>query len=233
MTPEEQEEANRIAVRNQKTQYAQNYFSPMFDRISTGLSNIINPIVAGFSPQIGGGYLASYKAKQAGLNAIKEAAKGNKPSDQPVQEEISAGNNAAQNVQNVAGTMSTSTDGGQQAVVAEVPTLTGKNDRIISLTPGRSMSLTTPNMQSDIDKQKSQMQSIFTQSDNKTRGSKSRMGLFGNYGKDVEIRKTYDPETNKITRSKFVDGEKVEKGKGFKGVRRAKRAGGFGRKRNK
>jgi hypothetical protein len=113
------------------------------------------------------------------------------------------------------------------------PSLSGKNDRIISLTPGKSMSLNTPNMQGDIDKQKSQMQSTFTKSDNKIRGSKSRFGLFGNYGKDVEVRKTYDPETNKITRSKFVNGEEVQKGKGFKGVRKAKRAGSFGRKRNK
>ena len=95
------------------------------------------------------------------------------------------------------------------------------------------MSLNTPNMQGDIDKQKSQMQSNLTKSDNKIRGSKSRFGLFGNYGKDVEVRKTYDPETNKIKRSKFVNGEEVQKGEGFKGVRRAKRAGSFGRKRNK
>ena len=229
MTREEQEEANRIAVRNQKTQYAQNYFSPMFDRISRGFSNIINPLVAGFNPTFGGGYTAAYKAEQAGLNAMREAAKGNKTSDQPVQQEVSAGTNAAQNVQNGAGTISTNTDGGQQAIVAQVP----GSGSIISLTPGRSMSLTAPDMQSDIDKQKSQMQSMFTQSDNKIRGSKSRMGLFGNYGKDVEIRKTYDPETGKITRSKFVDGEQVKKGQGFQGVRRAKRAGNFGKIQDK
>lgn len=103
----------------------------------------------------------------------------------------------------------------------------------MSITPSNSFISNMNSMSGDISKQKADMEATFTQSDNKIRGSKSRMGLFGNYGKDVEIRKTYDPETNKITRSKFVDGEKVEKGKGFKGVRRAKRAGGFGRKRNK
>ena len=60
------------------------------------------------------------------------------------------------------------------------------------------------------------------------------MGLFGNYGKDVKITKTYDPSTGKITRQKFVDGEEVDRTKrGFKGVRRAKRAGNFGRRQQK
>ena len=66
---------------------------------------------------------------------------------------------------------------------------------------------------------------------NKTTGSRTRMGLFGNYGKDVKKTKTYDPSTGKITRQKFVDGEEVDRTKrGFKGVRRAKRAGNFGRR---
>jgi hypothetical protein len=137
---------------------------------------------------------------------------------------LTADNNAAQNNQNDGPTRSTSTDGGGGRLFL------GSNSSVGSFMPKPKFNI-SPEMQSNISDISAKVDSI--KSDNKIRGSKSRMGLFGNYGKDVEIRKTYDPETNKITRSKFVDGEKVEKGKGFKGVRRAKRAGGFGRKRNK
>jgi hypothetical protein len=47
---------------------------------------------------------------------------------------------------------------------------------------------------------------------NKNTASKSRtrMGLFGNYGKDVEIRKTSDETTGKVNREKLVDGKVVK-----------------------
>jgi hypothetical protein len=40
--------------------------------------------------------------------------------------------------------------------------------------------------------------------------SRNRMGLFGNYGKDVTIKKTSNEVTGKVNREKFVDGKLVK-----------------------
>ena len=165
------------------------------------------------APLTGGPFAALQKAKKSAFRAMSNAGKG---------EEVSAANNVAQNDQNGADTISTSTDGGEQAIVTQDE----ESENFIPLMPGKAPKLSTrPNfsMGMRVGKQQSQQ-------NNKITGSKTRMGLFGNYGKDVKIAKTYDPSTGKITRQKFVDGEQVKKDKGFKGVRRAKRAGNFGRK---
>tara|TARA_R100001510_G_C7587440_1_gene158256 strand:+ start:75 stop:782 length:708 start_codon:yes stop_codon:yes gene_type:complete len=51
--------------------------------------------------------------------------------------------------------------------------------------------------------------------------SKNRFGLFGNYGKDVEIRKVRDASTGLISRQKFVDGERVQSGRERRASRKA------------
>tara|TARA_R100000773_G_C4200763_1_gene103349 strand:+ start:156 stop:857 length:702 start_codon:yes stop_codon:yes gene_type:complete len=51
--------------------------------------------------------------------------------------------------------------------------------------------------------------------------SKNRFGLFGNYGKDVEIRKVRDASTGLISRQKFVDGKRVRSGRERRASRRA------------
>ena len=51
--------------------------------------------------------------------------------------------------------------------------------------------------------------------------SKNRFGLFGNYGKDVEIRKVRDASTGLISKQKFVDGERVQSGKERRAARRS------------
>tara|TARA_R110001632_G_scaffold226102_1_gene359491 strand:+ start:45 stop:761 length:717 start_codon:yes stop_codon:yes gene_type:complete len=43
-----------------------------------------------------------------------------------------------------------------------------------------------------------------------TSKSRNRMGLFGNYGKDVTIKKTSNEVTGKVNREKFVDGKLVK-----------------------
>lgn len=51
--------------------------------------------------------------------------------------------------------------------------------------------------------------------------SKNRFGLFGNYGKDVEIKKVRDASTGLISKQKFVDGERVQSGKEKRAARRS------------
>jgi len=71
------------------------------------------------------------------------------------------------------------------------------------------------------------------QIDKGTTGSRSRMGLFGNYGKNVEITKTLDP-SGKVTRRKFVDGELVKTGdKSMKTFRQARREKNIGKIQDK
>ncbi len=214
--------------------FMNNYISPLVSSVSNSLSNYTQSNLDR-TDQTMQSY--GYDLGKTSMNPIKEVVKKSVggPGD-PKNEiiipqaeevkfpEIKASTNAAQNNQNDGTTRSTSTDGGGGRLFL------GSNSSVGSFMPKPKFNI-SPEMQSNISDISAKVDSI--KSDNKIRGSKSRMGLFGNYGKNVEIRKTYDPETNKITRSKFVDGEKVEKGKGFKGVRRAKRAGGFGRKRNK
>jgi len=78
----------------------------------------------------------------------------------------------------------------------------GKNKK-----PSNTFSVNTPNMQNEITKQKSGMEKTFEDSNNKTTSSRRRGGLFTNYGKDVEIRKTFDESTGRTNKQKFVDGE--------------------------
>jgi len=51
--------------------------------------------------------------------------------------------------------------------------------------------------------------------------SKNRFGLFGNYGKDVEIKKVRDASTGLISKQKFVDGKRVQSGKEKRASRKA------------
>jgi len=51
--------------------------------------------------------------------------------------------------------------------------------------------------------------------------SKNRFGLFGNYGKDVEIKKVRDASTGLISKQKFVDGKRVQSGKERRAARKA------------
>jgi len=51
--------------------------------------------------------------------------------------------------------------------------------------------------------------------------SKNRFGLFGNYGKDVEIKKVRDASTGLISKQKFVDGERVQSGKEKRDARKS------------
>lgn len=59
----------------------------------------------------------------------------------------------------------------------------------------------------------------------KNRFSKTRGGLFGNYGKEVTINKIVNPETGKVSREKFVDGKYVSSTAERKNFRKQKKEG--------
>jgi hypothetical protein len=74
-----------------------------------------------------------------------------------------------------------------------------------------------------------QISNLFTKSDNSFSKSKSRMGLFGNYGKDVTIKKTLDTNTGRVNKQKFVDGEEVKNRNENKNFNKAKRVSRVGK----
>jgi len=59
----------------------------------------------------------------------------------------------------------------------------------------------------------------------KNRFSKTRGGLFGNYGKEVTINKIVNPDTGKVSREKFVDGKYVSSTAERKNLRKQKKEG--------
>jgi len=73
-------------------------------------------------------------------------------------------------------------------------------------------------------KQNKDMKSMFEESNDKNSSSRKRGGLFNNYGKQIEIKKTYDPTTGRTNRQKFVDGELASDRNNNQDMRRQRRS---------
>lgn len=71
----------------------------------------------------------------------------------------------------------------------------------MNLSIDNSISNLGKNLQQNMD-----LDSKFDKTNNNV-SSKTRGGLFGNYGKKVEIRKTFDESTGRTNKQKFIDGE--------------------------
>ena len=68
------------------------------------------------------------------------------------------------------------------------------------------------------------MKSMFEESNDKNSSSRKRGGLFNNYGKQIKIKKTYDPTTGRTNRQKFVDGELASDRNNNQDMRRQRRS---------
>tara|TARA_R110002153_G_C13142515_1_gene481097 strand:+ start:45 stop:809 length:765 start_codon:yes stop_codon:yes gene_type:complete len=73
-------------------------------------------------------------------------------------------------------------------------------------------------------KQNKDMKSMFEESNDKNSSSRKRGGLFNNYGKQIKIKKTYDPTTGRTNRQKFVDGELASDRNNNQDMRRQRRS---------
>jgi hypothetical protein len=68
---------------------------------------------------------------------------------------------------------------------------------------------------------------------NEISSSRKRGGLFGNYGKQVEIKKTFNKSTGRTNKQKFVDGELFSDRNSRQDVRRAGRNAASNKRTNK
>ena len=145
---------------------------------------------------------------------VKNITDNQRASIESARNALTASNNAAQNILNVAGTISTSTDGARYSLMDPVsiktkPTI-AKPIQDLSITPtGEDMK--------KVGKEASEARMKAAERST----SKNRFGLFGNYGKDVEIKKVRDASTGLISKQKFVDGKRVQSGKERRASRKA------------
>jgi hypothetical protein len=220
---EKQEESNRIEVKDQKTDFGQNFFSPMISRVSSGIQNLVKPVMAGFSGSHFGGFGSAYAAEQAGLNAIRNA--GGKKTTEPIIEETPPPPPLVVEVDD-SSTPPKKVLSGETNILSNQKPIAGnlyENSRE-SITPSNSFTSNMNSMGGDISKQKADMEAMFKSSNNKTTSSKTRGGLFGNYGKKVEIRKTFDKSTGRTNKQKFIDGELASDRNARQDVRRKGRS---------
>ena len=223
---EKQEESNRIEVKDQKTDFGQNFFSPMIGRVSDGIQNLVKPVIAGFSGSHFGGFGSAYAAEQAGLNAIRNA--GGKKTTKPITEETPPPPPPVVEV----GDSSTPPPPRKNVLSGETNILSDQKPSAgnlyktsgMSINPSNSFTSNMNSMGGDISKQKADMEAMFKSSNNKTTSSKTRGGLFGNYGKKVEIRKTFDESTGRTNKQKFIDGELASDRNARQDVRRKGRS---------
>jgi len=220
---EKQEELNRIEVKDQKTDFGQNFFSPMIGRVSSGIQNLVKPIIAGFSGSHFGGYGSAYAAEQAGLNAIRNA--GGKKTTEPIIEETPPPPPPVVEVDDSSAPPKKVLSGETNILSNQKPIAGNlyKNSRE-SINPSNSFISNMNSMGGDISKQKADMEAMFKSSNNKITSSKTRGGLFGNYGKKVETRKTFDKSTGRTNKQKFIDGELASDRNARQDVRRKGRS---------
>ena len=88
----------------------------------------------------------------------------------------------------------------------------------MNLSIDNSISNLGKNLQQNID-----LDSKFDKTNNDV-SSRTRGGLFGNYGKKVEIRKTFDESTGRTNKQKFIDGELASDRNARQNVRRKGRS---------
>lgn len=121
------------------------------------------------------------------------------------------------------------------------------NNNVVTLTPGGilsappSLSLEQMNSKfasekadalSKVKTKKSNAPTLMKQN-NEISSSRKRGGLFGNYGKQVEIKKTFNKSTGRTNKQKFVDGELFSDRNSRQDVRRAGRNAASNKRTNR
>ena len=142
--------------------------------------------------------------KKASMDKMKEDFMGVKPVE-------SVGETSEQNPLKITGETNIS-NGGKQFVFGK-----GRSSGM-NLSIDNSISNLGKNLQQNMD-----LDSKFDKTNNNV-SSKTRGGLFGNYGKKVEIRKTFDESTGRTNKQKFIDGELASDRNSRQDVRRKGRS---------
>ena len=142
--------------------------------------------------------------KKASMDKMKEDFMGVKPVE-------SVGETSEQNPLKITGETNIS-NGGKQFVFGK-----GRSSGM-NLSIDNSISNLGKNLQQNMD-----LDSKFDKTNNNV-SSKTRGGLFGNYGKKVEIRKTFDESTGRTNKQKFIDGELASDRNARQNVRRKGRS---------
>jgi len=139
---------------------------------------------------------------------IPEAKKATFPEITPVE---AVGETSEQNPLKITGETNVS-NGGKKFVFGK-----GRSSGM-NLSIDNSISNLGKNLQQNMD-----LDSKFDKTNNNV-SSKTRGGLFGNYGKKVEIRKTFDESTGRTNKQKFIDGELASDRNARQNVRRKGRS---------
>ena len=94
-------------------------------------------------------------------------------------------------------------------ITAETNVSNGGKEFVFGKGRSSGMNLSIDNSISSLGKNLQQNMDLDSKFDktNSNVSSKTRGGLFGNYGKKVEIRKTFDESTGRTNKQKFIDGE--------------------------
>ena len=173
-----------------------------------------------FAPLFGGPFAALQNSKMAGFRAMNNAGKGEKKADSTAVVEVSDSTTTPDE------TPPKKVLSGETNILSNQKPIAGnlyENSRE-SINPSNSFTSNMNSMGGDISKQKADMEAMFKSSNNKTTSSKTRGGLFGNYGKKVEIRKTFDESTGRTNKQKFIDGELASDRNARQDVRRKGRS---------
>ena len=170
-----------------------------------------------FAPLFGGPFAALQNSKMAGFRAMNNAGKGEKKEDSTAVLEVGDSDTKPAVTPVLSGETNILSD--QKPSAGNLYKTSG-----MSITPSNSFTSNMNSMGGDISKQKADMEAMFKSSNNKTTSSKTRGGLFGNYGKKVEIRKTFDESTGRTNKQKFIDGELASDRNARQDVRRKGRS---------
>ena len=111
-------------------------------------------------------------------------------------------------------------------ITGETNVLNGGKEFVFGKGRSSGMNLSIDNSISNLGKnlqQNMDLDSKFDKTNNNV-SSKTRGGLFGNYGKKVETRKTFDESTGRTNKQKFIDGELASDRNARQDVRRKGRS---------
>ena len=123
-------------------------------------------------------------------------------------------------------TTTTTTTPPKKVLSGETNVLNGGKEFVFGKGRSSGMNLSIDNSISNLGKnlqQNMDLDSKFDKTNNNV-SSKTRGGLFGNYGKKVEIRKTFDESTGRTNKQKFIDGELASDRNARQDVRRKGRS---------
>ena len=164
------------------------------------------------------------KTPQQTMDEINNMSPSTRKTIEDMRDKLSGNNNVADNADSIANT-------------------SNSNNSSITLNPGGILSAMNSKFASekadalskadDSFKTKKSNAPTLMKQNNEISSSRKRGGLFGNYGKQVEIKKTFNKSTGRTNKQKFVDGELFSDRNSRQDVRRAGRNAASNKRTNR